>query len=172
MSAFMEVGLSGYLDGSLEEPSESKKIVEWKQYNSRIIGTLGRIVDNSLAQELSADMTAANAWLLLKKRTWQDSMVAKLNAMRAAITTKFSPTKPENATIGEIRDLLASIFEGGDPTREDWSIILMLNALDGTDLDWLRKNLITRFTNETSKPTEKEVVKAINLAGYNRRQIE
>jgi hypothetical protein len=117
-------------------------------------------------------MTAANAWLLLKKRMRQDGMVAKLNTMRAAITTKFSPTMPANATIGEIRDLLASIFEGGDPTREEWSIILMLNALDSTDLDWLRKNLITRFTNKTSKPTEKEVVEAINLTGYDRHQVE
>jgi hypothetical protein len=48
----------------------------------------------------------------------------------------------------------------------------MLNALESTDLDWLQKNLITCFTNERSKPTEKEVIKAINLAKYDRRQVE
>jgi hypothetical protein len=61
---------------------------------------LGRIIDNSLAQELSTDMSAAQAWLLLKKRTRQDGMVVKLNAMRAAITMNFSSSKPTNATIG------------------------------------------------------------------------
>jgi hypothetical protein len=135
--SFMEAGLSGYLDRSLEEPTEAKKLNEWKQYNLRIIGTLGRIIDNSLAQELTADMTALDAWNLLKKRTQQVGMVAKLNAMRTAITTKFSPSKSTNATIGDICDLLALIYEGNVPTKEDWSIVLMLNALDGTDLNRL-----------------------------------
>jgi hypothetical protein len=79
--SFMEAGLSGYINGSIEEPSESKKLVEWKQYNLCIIGTLGRIVNNSLAQELSADMSAVQTWLLLKKRTCQDGIVAKMNTM-------------------------------------------------------------------------------------------
>jgi hypothetical protein len=114
--SFMEAGLSGYLNGSIEEPSETKKLGEWKQYDSCIIGTLGRIADDSLTQELSAEMSTAEAWLLLKKRMRQDSMVAKLNAMRAAITMKFSSSKPMNVTIGEICNLLASIFKGGDPT--------------------------------------------------------
>jgi len=92
--------------------------------------------------------------------------------MRAAITTKFSSSKATNATIGDIRDLITAIFEGDPPTKEDWTIILMLNALEGTDLDWLRKNLITQFTSSKTRPTEKEVIEAINLAGYDRRQTE
>jgi len=97
----------------------------------------------TLAQELSVEMSTVQAWLLLKKRTHQDGMVAKLNVMRATITTRFSSAKPTNSTIGEICNFLASIFEGGGPICEDWFIILILNVLENMDLDWLHKNLIT-----------------------------
>jgi hypothetical protein len=59
--SFMEAGLAGYLDRAIEELMETKKLTEWRQYNSHIIGTLGRVVDNSLAQELMSKMTAAEA---------------------------------------------------------------------------------------------------------------
>jgi hypothetical protein len=78
-----------------------------------------------------------------------------------------------NAIISDIRDLLTTISEGEAPTREEWSIVLMLNALNRTDFDWLRKNLITQFLNAKTKPLEKEVIEAINLAGYdNSKHIE
>jgi hypothetical protein len=102
--SFMEAGLAGYLDGTIEELTETKKLAKWKQYNSRIIGTLGRVVDDSLAQELTSEMTAAEAWLLLKRRTQQDGMVAKLNAMRVAITMKFSSSKLTNTIISDKRN--------------------------------------------------------------------
>jgi len=37
------------------------------KYNSRIIGTLGRIVYDSLAQELTPMMPVADAWLFSRK---------------------------------------------------------------------------------------------------------
>jgi hypothetical protein len=94
-------------------------------------------------------------------------MVVKLNAMRATITMKFTSSKPTNAIIGDIHNLLTTIFKGEAPTREEWSIVLMLNALNRTDFNWLRKNLIMQFSNAKMKPLEKEVIKTINLAGYN-----
>ena len=52
--------------------------------------------------------------------------------------TKFSKSKETNTTISKIRDHLASVFEAGvAPTQDEWFIILMLNALDGTEYDWL-----------------------------------
>src|SRR5882672_3702147 len=72
--AFMEAGLVGYLDGSIKAPSDTKENNEWLQYNSRIISTLGRIVDDSLAQELTPAMLAADAWAILKKRTSQSGI--------------------------------------------------------------------------------------------------
>ena len=81
--AFLEAGLVGYLDGSLKAPMDPKDNPGWLAYNARIIGTLGCLVDDSLAQELLPDMLAADAWVLLKQRTSQGGIIAKLNATYA-----------------------------------------------------------------------------------------
>jgi len=80
----MEAGLISYLDGSIKAPTVSanlKEKNEWLQYNSQIIGTLGHIVDDSLVQELTPMMLAADAWAVLKKRTSQSGIIVKLNSM-------------------------------------------------------------------------------------------
>ena len=80
----MEAGLVGYLDGSIKAPSinaNSKEKNEWLHYNSCIIGTLGHIVNDSLAQELTPMIRAEDAWAILKKRTTQSGIIAKLNSM-------------------------------------------------------------------------------------------
>ena len=71
--SFLEAGLTQYLDGSnVPDVSDSKvKQNEWKLINSCIISTLGRNIVPSLAQKLDKSMTAAETWLLLKKRTQQ-----------------------------------------------------------------------------------------------------
>jgi hypothetical protein len=66
---------------------------------------LRRIVNDSVAQELKMGMTAAEAWLILKRRMQLDGMVVKLNAMRATIMTKFSSSKATNATNATIREI-------------------------------------------------------------------
>ena len=171
---FMEAGLVGYLDGSIKAPpisADLKEMNEWLQYNSRIIGTLGCIVDDSLAQELTPTMLVADAWAILKKRTSQSGIIVKLNSMRATITTKFLKVKETNATIGELHDHLATVFESGvAPTQDEWFIVLMLNSLDGMEYDWLHKNLLTQFTNLKITPILKDIVKAINFASYDHHQ--
>ena len=80
---FLEAGLIHFLDGT-HAPTEAdprKKHDKWAAINSRIIGTLRRIVSPGLKQQLTEDMTAADAWLLLKKRTQQDGIFVKLNSM-------------------------------------------------------------------------------------------
>jgi len=167
--SFLEAGLAQYLDGSnAPDASDSKvKQNEWKLINSRIIGTLGRNVAPSLAQELDENMTAAEAWLLLKKRTQQDGIFAKLNAMHCALRIKFTHGTPMIDTLGELNNLIASIYEGGQaPTRDEWSIVLMLNALEGSDYDSLRGHLIAQFQNAKITPDQKEVYDSIAFAGY------
>src|SRR5882672_7265324 len=111
--SFLEAGLAQYLDGSnAPDASDSKvKQNEWKVINSRIIGTLGRNVVPSLAQELDKSMTAAEAWLLLKKRTQQDSIFTKLNAMHCALCIKFTHSTLMIDTLGELNNLITSIYE-------------------------------------------------------------
>src|SRR5882672_4427901 len=87
--------------------------ISWKLINSCIIGTLGRNFVPSLAQELDKSMTAAEAWLLLKKRTQQDGIFAKLNTMHCALHIKFTHGMPMIDTLGELNNLIASIYEGG-----------------------------------------------------------
>ena len=133
------------MDGSLKTPTDLKDNPDQLAYSSCIIGTLGCLVDDSLAQELLPDMLAADAWVLLKRCTSQGGIIAKLNAMWAAITMKFSKAKETNITISELCDHLTSIFETGvTPTQDEWFIVLMLNSLDGMEYDWLRKTLVTQ----------------------------
>src|SRR5882672_3056687 len=118
--SFLEAGLAQYLDGSnAPDASDSKvKQNEWKLINSRIIGTLGRNVAPSLAQELDESMTAAEAWLLLKKRTQQDGIFSKLNAMHCALRIKFTHGMPTIDTLGELNNLIVSIYFNGKATTE------------------------------------------------------
>src|SRR5882724_13383490 len=137
------------------------------QYNTHIISTLGCQVDNSLAQELTTVQLAADAWALLKSHTSQDGIISKLNAMHTALTAKFSSSVETNTTISEIHESLTQVFINGvAPTLDKWFIVLMLNALDGSNYDWLCKNLLTQFMNTKITPTSKEIIETINLAGY------
>ena len=171
-SAFREAGMLGYITGSLKQPTDAREFADWQIYNSRIIGTLGRIIDDALVQEIETLETAREAWLLLEKRMNPGGIGAKLNAIRNALMTKFSTSTPTTSTIAEIKDLLSTIYEnGGPPSREELSIIILLNALDGTDYDWVCKSLVTQFSNPKTSPTERDVIETINFAGLNRQNI-
>ena len=171
-SAFREAGLLGYIDGTLDEPTDARKLAEWNSYNSRIIGTLGRIVDDALMQDIEALLNARQAWLLLERRTNQGGIGAKLNAIRNALTMKFSFTTPTTSTIATIKDLLSTIYENGvAPTREELGAIVLLNALDGSDYDWVQKNLLTQFSNPKTIPTERDIIETINFAGSDKHNV-
>src|SRR5882672_8531225 len=166
--SFLEAGTAHNLDESYAptEGDTKKTHSDWKAINSCIIGTLGRHVAPALAQELDKDMSAAEAWKLLKKRTQQDGIFAKLNAMHNALRTKFSFGTPTIDTLGKLKNLLVSIYEGGKaPTRDEWSIILMLNALEGSDYDSLHGHLIAQFQNARIAPDQKEVYDSIAFSG-------
>src|SRR5882672_9210871 len=127
---FLEAGIVHYLDESyVPTKGDTKKThSDWKAINSHIIGTLGRHIMPALAQELDEDMSATEAWKLLKKRTQQDGIFAKLNTMHNTLCTKFSFSMPTIDAFGELKNLLVSICEGGKaPTSDEWSIVLMLN---------------------------------------------
>ena len=169
--AFLEAGMADYLDGSNEPAdTDSKKVhAEWKSINSRIIGTLGKHVSRPLAQDLWADMPTAIAWAMLKKKTQQDGIFAKLEAMRIAMRTRFSYATPTTSTASDISISLARIFDGDQaPTREEWSIVLLLSTLDDTDYEWLRLSLVSQFVNSKTTPSEKDILEAIHFAGHKR----
>jgi len=167
--SFLEASLAHYLnEANAPNESDRKSLhIEWKSINSHIIGTLGRHVAPALAQELEEDMSAAEAWSLLKKRTQQDGIFAKLNAMHVSLHTNFSHNTPTIDTLSELNNLLTSIYKGGKaPTREEWSIILMLNVLEESDYDSIHGHLIAQFQNSRTTPSQKEVYDSISFAGY------
>src|SRR5882724_3962333 len=128
---------------------------------------LGRHVTPSLSQDLEEDMSTTEPWLLLKKRTQQDSIFAKLNAMHVALHTKFSHNTLIIDTLSKFKNLLTSIYKGGEaPTQEEWSIVLMLNVLKGLDYDSLHTHLIAQFQNARTTPSQKEVYDTIDFVGY------
>ena len=151
--------------------SDSKKVqAEWCTINLGIIGTLAKHVSPALKQELDKDMLAMNAWRMLKSRTHQEGIFAKLNSMHKALHTKFSFNTPTLDTLAEIKNLTASIYEGGRaPTHEEWLIILMLNVLEDTDYEPLRIQLLAWFQDELHIPTQKSVYDAIAFAGAKHR---
>jgi len=90
----------------MKKVQSDRKLINWQ-----IISTLGRNIAPALAQELDEGMMAAEEWLLLKKRTKQDSIFAKLNTMHCALHTKFTHGTPTIDTLGELNNLLASIYQ-------------------------------------------------------------
>ena len=111
--SFLEASLTQYLDGS-NAPLKSDKVSmhsQWKAINLCIIGMLGRHITPSLHKELKEEMSAMEAWLLLKKRTQQDGIFTKLNAMHVALRTKFSHSMPTIDTLSELKNLLTSIYK-------------------------------------------------------------
>ena len=97
---FLEAGFIHYLDGTnAPDEGDSKKVqTEWHIINSRIISTLVKHVSPALKQELEEDMLAMDAWRMLKSRTHQEGIFAKLNSMHKALRTKFSFNTPTGHT--------------------------------------------------------------------------
>ena len=115
-------------------------------------------------------MLAAHAWRMLKSRTHQEGIFAKLNLMHKALRTKFSFNTPTLDTLAEIKNLTASIYEGGQaPTHEEWSIVLMLNVLEDTDYEPPRIQLLARLQDESHTPTQKSVYDVIAFASAEHR---
>src|SRR5882672_10190485 len=167
--SFLEAGIAHYLDESYAptEGDMKKPHSNWKAINSCIIGTLGRHITPALTQELEEDMSTTEAWKLLNKRTQQDRIFAKLNTMHNTLHTKFSFGMPTIDTLGELKNLLENIYQGGQaPTFNEWSIILMLNVLEGSNYNSLHCQLVSQFQNAKMTPSQTEVHDAITFTGF------
>jgi transposase InsO family protein len=171
--AFMEAGFMGFIDGSVGEPTETKKLAEWQQINSRIVGTLGKHVDNTLRRLLTPTMTAKDAWDALKREAHQAGMITKISAITSAMNTKFSDPRNTARTISEIEDFISDIYEGGTaPTQADFTILVLMNALQNTQLDWVRKHLLAAFSSTAAPPSKRDVIETINLGGREKTHLD
>ncbi|KAF8575572.1 hypothetical protein K439DRAFT_1623491 [Ramaria rubella] len=139
-----------YIDPTTLIPIDKDEKVKWNKIHDQLVGALGNIVDLSLQRELESITEAPKAWLKLKEKTHSHGIISKLESISTAIRTRFLADVPFSKTITEIWDAVAAVLEGTAPTKDEWCIILLLNALSDGQYDWLRKDLLT-FMGEPNK---------------------
>jgi len=114
---------------------------------------------------------AANTWQLLKKRTHQDRIFTKLNAMHKALPIKFSYNMWTLDRLAELKNLIANIYVGSQaPTHREGSIVLMLNTLEDSDYESVHKHLLAQFQNDGNTPSQRQVYNAFAFVGYEHKQ--
>ncbi|KAF8575370.1 hypothetical protein K439DRAFT_1623640 [Ramaria rubella] len=131
-----------YIDPSTPVPTNKDEKKTWDEIHDQIVGALGTIVDTPLQHDLESITEAPKAWSKLKEKTHSHGIISKLESISTAIRTRFSPDTPFSTTIMKIQDAVMAVFEGTAPTEEEWTIILLLNALSDGQYDWLRKDLL------------------------------
>ncbi|KAF8585503.1 hypothetical protein K439DRAFT_1615919 [Ramaria rubella] len=141
-----------YVDPNTPIPTDKDEKIKWNEIHDQLVGAMGTIEDPSLQRELKSIMEAPKAWLKLKEKTHSHGIIVKLESILTAIRMRFSPDVSFSKTISKIQDAMAAVFESTAPTEDEWSIILLLNALSNGQYDWLRKDLLTFMVNQKGRP--------------------
>jgi len=132
---------------------------EWSMANDRIVGALCGIVDDMLLQELEKLTMAKVAWQYLKQKMHQARIISKLTALQNAIRTRFTTATSILPTIAEIKDLMANIYDEGAPTQEEWTLVILLQALADGKYEWLHKQFVTMLMNKGTKLSSHDIIK-------------
>ncbi|HEV7735942.1 MAG TPA: hypothetical protein VGO47_01030, partial [Chlamydiales bacterium] len=159
-----------YVTGTVVEPKEDTAQLLWTDINDKIVGALGAIVDTSLQRELDPIVNAKEAWDKLKEKTQAKGIIAKLEWMQITIRAQFSEDVPFITTINEIRDTITEIHKPIAPTKDEWVTVLLLNALNSPNYNWLRKNLISFLTNSTITLSVEDIIQRIEIEARENRQ--
>ncbi|KAF8589057.1 hypothetical protein K439DRAFT_1613121 [Ramaria rubella] len=140
--------------------------------NDRVVGALCQVVDDPLMQEIKKFVTAKKAWTHLKAKTHQGGMISKLNTIHTAIRTRFVSHSTFSATILEIKDQIATIYNDKEPTREEWTIVLLLQALCDGEFEWMRKNLMSFITTSGMTLSSDDIIKRLETEAQETRVHE
>jgi hypothetical protein len=155
-------GTWSYIDGpSSEPPKNATELAAWTVMNDRIVGALCGIIEDSLVQEVEKLTAAKDTWTYLKLKTHQGGIISKLTALQSAIRTRITSAASINPTLADIKDLITNVYDEGTPTREEWTIIILLQALADGEFDWLRKQFITVITKKDSTLTSEDIIKRL-----------
>src|SRR6266481_2732773 len=141
--------------------TQSMDLKEWSMANDRIVGALCSIVDDTLLQELEKLTTAKAAWQYLKQKTHQASIISKLTALQNAICTRFTTATSILPTIADIKDLMANIYNEDAPTQEEWTLVILLQALADGEYEWLCKQFVTMLMNKDTKLLSHDNIKQL-----------
>ena len=119
-----------YIEGPAStKPTTATEFKDWHTTNDCIVGACCGIIDDALLQDLEKFNMAKEALTHLKKKTHQDGIVVKLTALQAAIQAQFTSTTSIITTIAEIKDLIMTVYDEGAPTQEEWTTVILLQAL-------------------------------------------
>ncbi|KAF8589312.1 hypothetical protein K439DRAFT_1612896 [Ramaria rubella] len=108
--------------------------------------------------EIENFVNAKKAWTHLKTKTHQAGIVSKLNATHTTICTHFVSHSTFSSTIAEIKDLIATIYDEQEPTCEEWTIVLLLQAPSDGEFEWIRKNLMSFITTSTTTLSSDDII--------------
>jgi len=151
-----------YIEGAAStKPTTATELKDWHTTNDCIVGALCGIIDDALLQDLEKFNTAKETWTHLKMKTHQGGIIAKLTALQAAIQALFTSTTSIIMTIAEIKDLITTVYDEGAPTQEEWTTVILLQALADGKFEWLHKQFITTLTNQSSQLTSNDIIKCL-----------
>jgi hypothetical protein len=151
-----------YIDGpSSESPKNATELAAWTVVNDCIIGVLCGVIEDFLVQEVEKLTAAKDAWTYLKSKTHQGGIISKLTALQSAIRTHITSTTSINPMLADIKDLIANVYDEGTPMREEWTIVILLQALADGEFNWLRKQFITVMTKKDSTLTSEDIIKQL-----------
>jgi hypothetical protein len=149
-----------YIKGPfITTPADTTEFVKWATTNDHIVGTLCGIVNNLCIQEIKIFTMAKNTWDSLKKKTHQGGILAKLTTLQSTICTCLTSHATISTTIAEIKGLIATVYDEGEPTKGEWTLVILLQALSGGEFNCLHKNLIKFMPGTDSKLSSEDIIK-------------
>ncbi|KAF8580148.1 hypothetical protein K439DRAFT_1620025 [Ramaria rubella] len=148
------------IEGNAESPpTDPLELIKWTNTNDHVVGALCQVVNDPLMQEIEKFVTEKQAWTHLKMKTHQGGRVSKLNAIHTTIRTRFTSHATFSATILKIKDHIATIYDGQEPTHKEWTIVLLLQALCDGEFEWMRKNLMSFITTSGTTLSSDNIIK-------------
>jgi hypothetical protein len=166
-------GTWSYMVGpSSDPPKNATDLIAWASANDCIVGALCGVIEDSLVQEVEKLTTTKEAWMYLKSKTHQGGIISKLTALQDAICTRITSAASINPTLADIKEEIANVYDKGAPTREEWTIVILLQALADGKFDWLRKQFITVMTKKDSNLTSEDIIKRLEAEASEARANE
>ena len=113
--------------------------------NDWIVGVLCHVVEDSLLQEIEEFRSASEAWMHLKRKTYQHGVNSKFHAIQSVMWLHFSNSTSISSTLTELKDCLDAIYSDKILTREELTAGI-LHAMTDTPFDGLHDILMTSTT--------------------------
>lgn len=93
--------------------------------------------------------------------------MSKLSTFQSAVQLRI--TSPSN-NIAELKDHISIIYDEKEPTREEWTVILLLQLLADGEYEWLRSISLASSRPLFPLPTLSNASR-LNLGGTRSRQL-